>query len=180
MLRIIVPLAEVFDEETSEFAIAESFELELEHSLVSLSKWESKWKVPFLRKEKMTQEQTIDYIRCMISGEIPSDKDLARLRDKDFAQIRDYIEDEMTATWFNERHAPKGTPEIVTAELIYYWMIALDIPFECQSWHLSRLLTLIKVCNYKNAKPTKMSKSDAVAEQRRLNKIRRQKTGSKG
>lgn len=180
MFRIEVPLSEVFDEGSGEFAVVEALTLELEHSLVSLSKWESKWKVPFLRQERMTQEQTIDYIRFMISGEIPEDKDLARLGDKEFAQIRDYIDDAMTATWFNEKHVPKGSREIITAELIYYWMISLSIPFECQHWHLNRLLTLIKVCNYKNAPKTKMSKSEALAQQRDLNRARRQKTGSRG
>lgn len=181
MLRITIPLSEVFDERTSEFAVAEALTLDLEHSLVSLSKWESKWEVPFLAGDKKTKEETLDYIRMMILGEIPPDEELGRLTEWEFSQINAYIDAKMTATWFNEKHVPKGgPPEVITAEIIYYWMISLSIPFECQHWHLNRLLTLIKVCNYKNAPKKKMSRSETATQQRELNKLRREQSGSRG
>jgi hypothetical protein len=180
MLRIIIPLAEGFDEKTSEFVVSEGLTLDLEHSLVSLSKWESKWEVPFLSTENKTEDQSLDYIRMMILGEIPPEEKLSRLSAENIKEIDVYIGAKMSATRINERGAPKKSQEIVTAELIYYWMIALSIPFECENWHLNRLLTLIKVCNIKNSPKKKMSRSEAVAQQQALNEQRRKATGSKG
>lgn len=180
MLRIVIPLSEVYDERKNEFATAEGLTVDLEHSLFSLSKWESKWEIPFLRDEKMTSEQLLDYIRMMCLGEIPADKDLIRLTDKEFGLINEYINSKQTATWFNERDEPKGRKEVVTAEIIYYWMVSLGIPFECQYWHLGRLLTLIKVCSYKNAPKKKMGRSEILSQQRDLNQLRRQQMGTTG
>jgi hypothetical protein len=180
MLRILITLQEVFREETSEFVPQDVFPVDLEHSLVSLSKWESKWEIPFLKEEKKTDEQVSDYIQMMIIGEIPPGEILARLSAENIRQINDYIAAKMTATWFTERQAPRQNRDIITAELIYYWMISLNIPFECQHWHLNRLLTLIRVCNIKNAPAKKMTKSEAMAQQRVLNAQRRNRTGSRG
>lgn len=179
MLQITIVLVEGFDEAAGEFAPSQSLKLDLEHSLVSLSKWESKWELPFLSEEK-SQEQAFDYVRMMILGPIPSEEDFSHLSEENLAEINTYINAKMTATWFSERHTPRGRQEIVTAELIYYWMISLGVPFECQHWHLNRLLTLIKVCSIKNAPKKKMSRSEAAAQQRELNATRRRQTGSTG
>lgn len=180
MIRITLPEVELFDESTNSFETFEEVEVELEHSLVSLSKWESKWKFPFLGKQEKTVEQTLDYIRCMaIDAEIDT-KQLHRLSQNDVTRINDYIKDSMTATWFNEKANKKGVSETITSELIYYWMVALQIPFECQEWHLNRLLTLIKVCNTKNAPEKKMSRSEIAAKNRALNEQRKAQLKTRG
>lgn len=180
MLRINISLAEGYDEEAGRFVATESFPLDLEHSLISLSKWESKWETPFLGPDEKTEEQVQSYIRMMILGEFPPEEILSRLSASDLKEIETYINAKMTATWFNDRQPPRRSQEIVTAELIYYWMISLGVPFECQNWHLNRLLTLIRVCNLKNSPKKKMNKADAISQQRALNAARRNATGSKG
>lgn len=180
MLRITIQLSEDFHEESGQFVTSDGVELCLEHSLVSVSKWESKWEVPFLSFDEKTDEQASDYIRMMILGEIPPEETLKRLSVRNVEQIRDYIEAKMTATWFNEKQEAKARRETVTAELIYYWMISLGIPFECQEWHLNRLLTLIKVCNIKNSPKQKINQAEAAASQRELNEIRKRQLGTRG
>jgi hypothetical protein len=180
VLQITISLTEGYDESTGEFVVADGFVLALEHSLVSLSKWESKWEKPFLGSDDKTEDQILDYIRMMVIGEIPPEEIFSRLSVDNIKEIDQYINAKMTATWFNERTAPKKSREIVTSELIYYWMISLGIPFECQDWHLNRLLTLIKVCNVKNAPKKKMSQAEVFAQQRELNEMRRRQTGSRG
>lgn len=179
MLRLEVITEEGYDESSEQFVAASSRILELEHSLLSLSKWESKWCVPFLSTNSKTEEQTLDYIRMMyLRGEFPEDI-WTKLEPKHYDQIREYIDAPMTATTFNDKKA-KASREIVTAELIYYWMIALGIPFECQEWHLNKLLTLVKVCNIKNSPKQKMSAADSAQQRQQLNEERRRATGSRG
>lgn len=181
MLKISIPLGpEGFDEETGEFVEADSYELELEHSLVSLSKWESKWHKSFLDNKEMTNEEATDYIKCMTISSDVDDSIYNRLTAENVKQINDYIAAPMTATTFSDSKSGKGGREIVTAELIYYWMIALNIPFECQHWHLGRLLTLVRVCNIKNAPPKKRSKRDIMSQNAAINAQRRAKLNSKG
>ena len=154
--------------------------LQLEHSLVSLSKWESKWQKAFLSKKDKTFEETIDYIKCMTVTPNVNDLVYGLLTIEHIKQINDYISAPMTATYFREDPNEKKSREIVTAELIYWWMISLGIPFECQKWHLNRLLTLIKVCTIKNAPPKKRSKRDIMAQNAALNAARRKQLHSKG
>lgn len=179
MLQILIPLSEDFDEEASKFITSDGCTINLEHSLVSLSKWESEWEIPFLGSENKTDKQVLDYIRMMIVGEIPPAEILQKLSAENIMEIDKYINKKMTATWFRKEQSGINQ-EVVTSEIIYYWMISLGIPFECENWHLNRLLTLIRVCNIKNAPKKKMSKADVIAQQREINNLRRQQTGSRG
>ena len=180
MLEIIIPATEQWDEKNQEFITSKEQILRLEHSLVSLSKWESKWKKPFLSNKEKTYEETIDYIKCMTLTQNVNDT-VYNLLDKDnIEKINKYIGDPMTATTFKEDPNKKGGREIITSELIYYWMISLNIPFECQKWHLNRLLTLIKVCGIKNQPPKKMSKKDVMSRNAALNAARRKQMNSRG
>ena len=179
MLAIQVTLSEGFNEQTQEF-VTEEFTLNLEHSLASLSKWESKFEKPFLGDTEKTIEETAYYIRAMaLDANVPPEV-FDHLTDADVKRITEHINARMTATWFNDRpNAPKSQ-ETITAEIIYHWMITLSIPFECQFWHLGRLLTLIRVCSEKNKPQEKMSKSDLMARNRALNEARKAKYNTRG
>ena len=179
MLKIVIPGIELYDEEKEEFITTKPQTLHLEHSLVSLAKWESKWNKPFLTKENKTYEETIDYIRCMTITQNISEDTYRLLTSENIQQINDYIELPMTATTFSNQKKPPSK-DVVTAEIIYYWMISLNIPFECQKWHLNRLLTLINVCNIKNQPSKKMSKRDILNRNKALNKARREALNTKG
>jgi hypothetical protein len=180
MLRITIPAVEHWDEVKQEFIQTKEQTLQLEHSLVSLSKWESKWNKPFLSKEVKTNEETLDYIKCMTISQNVDPNIYNCLTSEHIAQINKYIEAPMTATTFTEDKNGKRNREVITAELIYYWMIALTIPFECQKWHLNRLLTLIRVCNIKNAPPKKMGKKATASHYAQLNAARRQQMNTRG
>jgi len=179
MLTITIPTVEQYDEVNNEFITLKAVTLLVEHSLVSLSKWESKWCKPFLSKTDKTLEETVDYISCMtITQNVPPDI-YKRIDDLIIQQVNDYIDRPMTATVISNQKS-RTNREIITAELIYYWMIALVIPFECQKWHLNRLLTLINVCNIKNGPPKKMSQRELMSRNANLNSSRRQSLNSKG
>ena len=179
MLNIIIPGVELFDETTNEFIYLKEQSLDLEHSLVSISKWESKWCKPFLNGNNKTPEEIIDYVRCMILNDDVDPEIYNRLSERNFKDINNYIEAPMTATTFrNERSS--GNREIITSELIYYWMVSFNIPFECQTWHLNRLLTLVRVCNVKNNPPKKMSRQEVMARNRELNKQRKNALNTHG
>lgn len=180
MLQITIPAIELWDEGKQEFVYGNEQVLQLEHSLVSLSKWESKWEKPFLSKEGKTTEETIDYIKCMTITPNVDAEVYNRLTDSIISQVDNYIDAPMTATWFSENKNSTSTTEQITAELIYYWMIALNIPFECQEWHLNRLITLIRVCNIKNQPPKKMSRRSILSRNAALNEARRKKYNTKG
>lgn len=182
MLTLQIPPREFFDERKQEFINFEGCSLQMEHSLISLSEWEAKWKKPFLNKpESRTNEELLDYFRCMTITKNVNPLAFASLTQEHVNTIVNYINDPMTATWFSEDGKPSKRPtEVVTSELIYYWMIAQNIPFECRKWHLNRLLTLIRVCNVKNNPPKKMSKADIARQQRELNEQRKKKLGTKG
>ena len=181
MLHITIPAGEAFDPRTNEFIkVPKDIPLSLEHSLVSLSKWESKWCKPFLSKEEKTAEETIDYIRCMTLTQNVDPKAYYCLSRENVELINSYIKDPHTATTIHENPNGPKNRETITSELIYYWMIALNIPFECQKWHLNRLLMLIKVCNIKNAPPKKMSRNQILSRNAALNAARKQQLHTKG
>lgn len=181
MISIHINGGELYNEKTEEFITIKEQTIQLEHSLVSVAKWESKWQKPFLAQNQKTKDEILDYIRCMtitqnvdpiIYNFIPNDE---------IEKITNYIESPMTATWFNERPGQKGNNnEVVTAEIIYYWMISFNIPVEFQKWHLNRLLTLIKVCSIKNAPKDKMKKSDILNRNRAINNARKKALHTKG
>lgn len=179
MLTITIPAREYFNEADSTFITVKEQKLSLEHSLVSLSKWEMKWNKPFLSKEEKTLEETIDYIRCMTLTQNVDPNVYYGITQDVVNKVNAYISAPMTATWFADQKGGRNR-EVITNELIYYWMIALQIPFECQKWHLNRLLTLIRVCNLKNAPEKKMGKSAQMNQQRMLNEARRKALNSKG
>lgn len=181
MMTITFPEEERWDDDLQEFIYYKAQTLNLEHSLVSLSKWESKWNKPFLTKDPHTYEESIDYFKFMTVTPNVDPDIWKRVTAEQIKQINDYIDAPMTATWFNEKEGQgRRSNEQVTSEIIYYWMIALNIPFECQKWHLNRLLTLIRVCNIKNTPPKKMSKSEIMSKNKALNAARRARSGSKG
>jgi hypothetical protein len=180
VLRITIPISESFDESTNEFVVSESYELILEHSLASLSKWESEFERPFLGSSDKTADETFWYIKAMtLTPDVPPEV-FARLTEQNVEEIDKYIKKKMTATWFNDPPNQRGSRTPITAEIIYYWMISLNIPFECENWHLNRLLTLIQVCGRKNAPEKKMSKRDIIRRQQELNAQRRAQLGSSG
>ena len=179
-IPIVVPERELFNSETNEFIHVKETKLVLEHSLLSISKWESKWHKPYLSKENKTTEEALDYVRCMTINQGVDQNVYKALTSENIEQITKYVGDSMTATTFSKKEQ-KGSREIVTNEIIYYWMTALNIPFDpCEKWHLSRLLTLIEVCSIKNSPPKKMSNKDLMKRNRALNAARRAKHHSTG
>ena len=181
MLKITIPEGELFNEETQEFLTCKEQTIQLEHSLVSLSKWESKWHKSFLEHIKeLTPEEAMDYVRCMTITQNVDPNVYMFLSNDNMKEINDYINNPMTATTFNEEKTSSGKKEIITSEVLYYDMIALNIPFECQKWHLNRLMTLIKVCDIKSQPPKKMGKKATINHYAALNAARRKQLNSKG
>ena len=180
MLQITVSADELWDEAKGEFIPVKEQTLQLEHSLISLSKWESKWCKSFFSKKEKTYEETIDYIKCMTLTQNVKPNVYLNLSRENIDEINKYIEAQMTATVFSEDHMRKSSRETITSELIYYWMIALNIPFECQKWHLNRLLTLIRVCEIKNTPPKKMSRREIMSRNAALNAARRKQLNTRG
>lgn len=176
MLEIYVPISqEEWDEINEVFIPHKTVKLQLEHSLISLQKWESKWHKPFFSKAEKSSEETIDYIKCMTLTQNVNPEVYDLLSESNVDDIQKYIGDPMTATTFSDKNSGKGSGEIVTAELVYYWMLSLNIPFECRKWHINQLLTLIRVCNVKNEPPKKRSKTDLINHHRAVNAARRKK-----
>ena len=176
---------EAFDESTNEFVELHNpgvATIELEHSLVSLSKWESKWEKPFLGKEQHTEEQVLDYIKFMVISPNVTQELLDQMSDINYTQINAYINSKQSATFIAEKPAMPGKQEVITAEIIYYWMIALNIPLEWENRHLERLFSLIKVCNLKNTpeKSQKVTRGDDLAARRAENEARKAKYGTRG
>ena len=183
MLQLEISGGEFFNEELQEFVKTKPQKLLLEHSLLSLSKWEAKWKKPFFDKQSKTPEEYIDYIRCMTINSNVDPLAYDSLSPKHFKQIMEYIDDPHTATTFSNRIPSKRSKRgrIITSELIYYWMFANGIPKECERWHLNRLMTLIRIFSIENdPEAKKMSKSAIYQQNRELNEARRAKYHTSG
>ena len=182
MLSITVPGAERWDEATGEFITTKECRLQLEHSLVSISKWEAKWEKPFLSKDQKTSEEMLDYIQCMTLTQCVDPNVYSNLSYENIETIYKYIDAPMTATWFSKEENRKKSRKVVTSELIYYWMIKFGIPYECQKWHLNRLITLIRVCEAEERPPKNSGKSGkrSLSSRAALNAARKKQLGTRG
>lgn len=181
MLVINVGETEFYDEARNEFVLRGGTRIQLEHSLVSLSKWESIFEVPFLTKDSKTEEQALEYVKCMIMTPDVAPEVFSQLTEANFEAINEYINAKQSATWFNDPPGQRPpSREKFTAELIYYWMASAGIPKECENWHLNRLFNLIRIYGIKNSKPTKQSRSEMMSQRARLNAERRAAHGSSG
>lgn len=180
MLKVTVPPGEFYDSVKNEFRVTKEQELTLEHSLVSISKWESKWCKPFLSATKMSQDEVLDYIRCMTLTQNVDPMVYYAITSDVFKEITDYMNRPMTATTFRKNDASSSSSEVITSEIIYYWMIELGIPIEFAKWHINRLLTLIRVCNIKRQPPKSIPKSELYARNKALNDARRKAHHTKG
>ena len=184
MFPLDIPEREFFDDKKQEFIYVKPMRIYLEHSLLSISKGEAKWKTPFLTKQEFTYKESIEYIKCMtVTSCVPENAYLA-ISQADIRAVWKYIDDEMTATWFNDQKEgmpkSKRRSQAVTSELVYYWMVSYGIPFTCEKWHFNRLLTLIRICDIKNTPSKKMKNKDILAQNRALNAERRKRLGTKG
>ena len=184
MLRITVPPMELWDERINQFVgVQQEYELELEHSLVSISEWEARWHKSFFAKTNKTEEESIDYIRCMtVSPKDVPPEVYQYLSKENLDKIEKYISDPMTATVITDESPNKGkrSREVITSELVRYWMIALTIPVEYETWHINRLLTLIQVCNIKNSPGKKRNPRDIIRRNEAINEARRAKLNTNG
>lgn len=178
----ITPTTEVWDESKEEFVVINSTKINMEHSLLSISKWESAWNKVFLAKDFITEEQEIDYIKCMTITQNVTDEQFAVLYLNHMREINNYINSNQSATFFKTRENQKGpvSREPITSELVYYWMFMYGIPIECQKWHFSRLMNLIQIFSIKNQQPKKRSRSEIMSENTKLNRERRAKFNTKG
>jgi hypothetical protein len=180
VLTIYVGAEEHFNEETNEFVYVGGTPIQLEYSLAVLSKWESKFNKPFLGPQEKTREEVIGFIQEMIVTPEISPEIVQKFTEKNFAEVNEYMDSKQTATWFSDTPEPKTSREVITAELIYYWLVAFNIPWETQHWHLNKLFTLIKVFNAKTEKPKKMTPGEAAARRRQLNEQRKQQYKTSG
>ena len=178
MLQITIPEVELYDEERAEFSFKKEIVLSLEHSLISISKWESKWHKPFLTSEK-NEDEILDYIICMSVGKRITPADLEGITKEDLEAINNYIDDPMTATTFSSG-STSGQTKFVTSELVYYWMAKASIPFECEKWHFNRLMTLIRVCMEEDNTKKEMSPDEIMRQNRELNEKRRREMHTNG
>lgn len=179
MLKIIVG-EEGFNESTQEFETINPVVLCFEHSLVSLSKWESEFERPFLSTKGFTEEEVWGYIKAMLLTPNVPDEVLAKMSTENHQAIQNYIDSRQSATTFGVMPETSGKAETITSELIYYWMVAFDIPWEAETWHINRLFSLIRICNIKNSKPKKQSTHEARLQRAKLNAERRERLGTRG
>lgn len=176
---ITIPAREIFIP-PDRFKQIKETKIKIEHSLVAIAKWEAKWHIPFLDDQtEKTAEMMLDYIRCMTISQNVDPDAYYYLTEENIKEINEYIDDPMTATWFNDKHKG-GKKEVVTSEVVYYWMIAQQIPPEYDKWHFNRLMTLIRVCSEKNAPGKKMSKKDILSSNRALNEARKKALHTRG
>ena len=181
---IIVSGKPVWDEEKEEFIkLDKDYKLIIEHSLLSISKWEAIYHKPFLSTDK-NAEMIVTYAKCMTINNVP-DEVYEKLSVENINEMTEYIEDQQTATWFSDNKPAHqngkmmGSGEIITSEIVYYWMTQMNIPVEFQKWHLNRLLTLIRVISVKND-PKSNNRKMTAADRRALNAARKAKYHTRG
>jgi len=179
-IKITIPEQEFFNEENNEFITVKETNLTLEHSLVSISKWESKWHIPYLGKNEKTPEQAIDYLRCMTITQNVNPEIYNYIPMDEVLRIKEYIEDPMTATTITKQEGKGRSRKVLTSELIYFYMFSYNIPVEMEKWHLNRLLMLIDVFNEENKPKKKMSKQQVMSRNATLNAARRAQLNSLG
>lgn len=179
MLPITIAGGELFDEVRRKFITVKPVTLQLEHSLISISKWESKWKKAFLSRAQRSSEEFQDYVRCMTMNAGVDPNVYLFLTQEHYADIQAYIDDRMSATIFRGETRQQGTPKARTSEQIYGAMVLLGIPFECQKWHLNRLLNLIHECEVLQ-NGGKMNRKDSAKYMREMNAARRARHRSHG
>ena len=180
MLRLIIEGDEFWDEVQNLFSTINDEVIELEHSLFSVSKWESIYQKPFLASGDRTNEEVLGYIKAMILTPNVDPDVLNKLGKTHIDAIQEYVDSSQSATTFGMMSERQGSGEVITSELIYYWLVAFNIPFECQYWHLNRLFSLIRICNIKNSKPKKMSRNEMAQRYRDINAERKARLGTKG
>ena len=180
MLQLFIPKAEYWDEKKEEFVyVGKDVTLKLEHSLISISKWEAKWHVSFFQSEK-TNEMLLSYIECMTLNSDVDQSIYLRLTKEHYDQINKYLSDSMTASTVKDIKKHPRTNEILTSELIYYYMIQYGIPVEFEKWHINRLIMLIKICGAKGDSGAKMSRSEIFKQNKALNEARKAKWHTRG
>jgi len=183
MLTITIPDKKYFNENTNEFFVLKGRTITMQHSLYSIRKWESKWHTYYLDNKNLTTEQIIDYFRMMTITRDVDPRIYMNLSAENIQEISKYIHDPMTATTFKDlksRQRSRGRREITTSEIVYYWMIINDIPFECEKWHLNQLMTLIRVCSDAKVPEQKMTEKEIFEYNKSLNERNRAKFHSKG
>ena len=180
MLTMTIPGEEYFDEAKGEFIETDDVTITLEHSLISISKWESKWHKAFLGKKEKTEQEVLDYIRCMTVTPKVDPSVYQRLSHSNINAVTDYINDQMSATYINSPDDESIGSETITSELIYYWMISFRIPAEFEKWHLNRLLKLIKICQIKTVPAKKLSSRAILERNIALNEKRKKELNTKG
>lgn len=183
MLTIIVPEREYYDEEKNEFHLVKEQKLVLEHSLISISKWESKYFKPFISNEQKTYSEILDYIQCMTITQNVDPLVYKNLTPDNIKDITEYIDSPMSATVFFEETKDKkqtAARKRITSELIYYWMAKFNIPFDiCEKWHFNRLQNLLRICAVESS-DSKMSREETIMSNRELNALRRAKYNTRG
>jgi len=180
MLTIIIEEEEVFNEETNTFETHDGVTLDLEHSLISLSKWESIYQKPFLSSTEKSVEELFGYLQAMVITPGVDPDVLYRCSTADITRIQEYIDSTQSATTFGTMPGRRGPQEVITSELIYYWMVAYTIPFECQYWHLNRLFSLVRICNIKNSPDEEMPRQEIAQRNREINEARKKQLGTTG
>lgn len=180
MLKIVISEKDFWDDNKQMFLHFNGGHLELEHSLIAISKWESKYKKPFFSKKEKTQDEISYYIKCMTLNDVKDPLIYNSLSNSDFKLVSDYINDSMTATVISKKNSGGGSPEPITSELIYFWMLSFNVPVEFQYWHINRLMTLLRICSIKNQAPQKHSTSQLLNRNAALNAARRKMLNSKG
>ena len=158
VLDLYIPGKEFWNSELQEFIYTKDITLHLKHSLVSLTRWEQHYKRRFLDNGPKNEEEYRFYIQCMTLNKDVDPLVYTVLQEDDIKKVTDYLHDSMTATTLPKQNNNRSNSEKLSSELIYYYMTALNIPFECEKWFLNNLIILISIASIKNNPQEKKSK----------------------